>query len=174
MHPVVGHLFVSLAYFFELLGRLTRGLRRRVVAYSLRPLVFRGETKENGSVERGNFCASQKSSLGGWPVGVAEFYYNITTICLKLRKHINLTRQTSDCCATDQRKSLQLRTSDVLDPTSAVLIGQKHSRRRGHRSDDRQEPQPWSRLVEVRGRDLGPESLRPPPRGPSSAQNSVT
>jgi len=44
VRPIVGHLFVSLAYFFELLGRLTRDLRRRVVAYSLRPLIFRGET----------------------------------------------------------------------------------------------------------------------------------
>ena len=82
-------------------------------------------------------------------MAVAQIYYNINTIRLELRKYINPTGQTSDCRATDRRKSLQLRTSNVLDPTTAVLIGQKRSGRRGYRPDDRRESQPRSRPVEV-------------------------
>ena len=33
------------------------------------------------------FSATEKSSLGGWPVTVAEVYHDINTIRLKLRKH---------------------------------------------------------------------------------------
>lgn len=40
VHPIV---FVSLAYFFELLDRLTHNLKRRGL-YSFLPLVWRGET----------------------------------------------------------------------------------------------------------------------------------